>query len=377
MTKLIGKSLTQFVLNILRPYKNYIFLIAVIGFLWAISLALLPYTLKIIIDKATAHDLNRAALFPMIQPYIIAYVLIWAALCIALRALDCLKLHLFPSLKQDIFYSMFAYVIRNSYTFFQNNFSGSLINKISNMNDGIINAFTILEEVYGQCLGIVIAVITLIIIHPLFAWILVTWVITFSLITAFFMSRIKKFAHAFSESQSSLIGNMIDSISNIIAVKLFSNHQLEARLIQHSIEDVVKENKNMLVSIVKMRLLWDLSTIALLAFDLIFLAKLYSQHKVTIGDFSFIMGLSLNILWNLSFIAGQLVSFSEELGKCTQALSIVNSPPNIVHHPDATELVVSKGEIEFKEVHFHYPGSEKLYIEPLAKFTKAHDLMRC
>jgi ATP-binding cassette subfamily B protein len=80
-----------------------------------------------------------------------------------------------------------------------------------------------------------------------------------------------------------------------------------------------------------------------------------------VGDFSFIITLSISILWNLWFIAGQFVSFSEQVGKCRQALSIINAPHEISDIKDAKPLVVTQGEIQFKEVSFHYGEGAKLF----------------
>ena len=116
---------------------------------------------------------------------------------------------------------------------------------------------------------------------------------------------------------------MVDSVSNIVNIRLFARHHYENTYINGTIADTVQKDRNMLVKIIKMRIFWDISIIALLGINLLVLGKMYSQNLVTVGDFSFIISLSISILWNLWFIAGQFVSFSEQVGKCRQALSII------------------------------------------------------
>src|SRR5262249_47450915 len=154
-------------------------------------------------------------------------ILLWIGICLNMRLLDWAKLRLFPSLRQDAMSGMFAYLNQHSHLYFQNNFAGSLINKIVDMQGGIIDILTILDDAYAQLLGLTIATITLLFIHPLFAVILLSWVICFLLITCLFLKSIQNLSHVFAEARSSLVGKMVDSISNIVNIRLFARHHYE------------------------------------------------------------------------------------------------------------------------------------------------------
>ncbi|WP_043873654.1 ABC transporter ATP-binding protein [Legionella massiliensis] len=355
------QSLTQFTLNILKPYKGYLAIFAFVALFWAITNTLLPYTLKIIIDKATGFQGDKAAAFAAIQPYIFLYIALWIGLCLDMRLLDWVKLKLFPSLRQDTMTKMFAYLNQHSHHYFQNNFAGSLINKVVDMQGGIVDILTTLDDVYAQSLGLAIAIVTLLLIHPVFAIILVAWVIVFLGITFLFLKSIENLSHVFAEARSSLVGKMVDSISNIVNIRLFAKHHYENSHVGASIADTVQKDRDMLGKIIHMRIWWDISIVALLGINLWMLGKMYSQNQVTVGDFSFIITLSISILWNLWFIAGQFVSFSEQVGKCRQALSIINAVHDITDIKDAKPLKVTHGEIQFKDVNFHYRDGGKLF----------------
>jgi ATP-binding cassette subfamily B protein len=334
---------------------------ALVAMLWAITNTLLPYVLKIIIDIAVGFEGDKLSVFALIQPYIFLYILIWACLCLDMRLLDWIKMKLFPSLRQDVMSKMFAYLNQHSHHYFQNNFAGSLINKIVDMQGGIVDILTILDDVYAQVLGLVIAVITLLIIHPIFAFILLAWVATFLVITFLFLKPIQDLSHVFAQARSSLVGKMVDGISNIVNIRLFARHHYENEYMNETIADTVQKDRNMMAKIIKMRIFWDISIVALLGINLLVLGKMYSQNLVTVGDFSFIITLSISILWNLWFIAGQFVSFSEQVGKCKQALTIINSTHDIVDVDDAKSLIIHQGEIQFREVSFHYNNGARLF----------------
>ena len=69
------QSVTGFILTVLKPYKGYLAVIALVGVLWAVINTLLPYILKIIIDKVVGFQGDRAGVFAVIQPWIIFYIL--------------------------------------------------------------------------------------------------------------------------------------------------------------------------------------------------------------------------------------------------------------------------------------------------------------
>ena len=110
-----------------------------------------------------------------------------------------------------------------------------------------------------------------------------------------------------------------------------------------------------------MRLCWDVSIIMLIGLNLFILLHMYSRGLVSIGDFTFVISLSISILWNLWFLASQFVSFSEQIGLCRQALSIITHPHDIVDAMEAKPLMMTKGQIQFHQVSFHYAEGTKLF----------------
>jgi len=354
-------SLNRFVINLVNPYKGLLSVIAVLGVFWACINTLSPYVLKLIIDHVVDFKGDKSGLFTAIQPYVFGYIALWVGLCIDARLLDWMKLRLLPKLREDIISKMFNYLNQHSHRYFQNNFSGSLVNKISDMQNSVIDIFTLLEEFYSQILGISVAVITLLFIHPIFSVILMGWALAFFLFTVIFLRRIQNLARIFSESKTSVIGKMVDSIGNIVNVRLFARHVAENQYIHHCLQDMVKKDGAMQMKIIQMQLFWSVSIIALMSLNLYFLLHMYAKNIVSIGDFTFIITLAINILWNLWFLMSQFVSFAEQVGKCKQALSIIALPHEIVDAADAKPLLVSKGSIQFHNVTFHHEEGKHLF----------------
>lgn len=354
-------SLTQFILKLIKPYKGLLLVMGLVGIGWAFINTFLPFALKLIIDHVITFSGDKTALFKTTSSYVLIYIALWAGLCINMRILDWMKLKLFPQLREDVMCNMFSYLNQHSHAYFQNRLAGSLINKVLDMQGGIVEIFTILDDLYAQAFGLSIAIITLLFVHPIFSLILLGWASIFLIITFLFLKPIQHLSHIFAESKTSVVGRMVDSISNILNIRLFSKHTTENQYIYQSIKDVVNNDRVMQSKIIKMRIFWDFSLILIISVNLFVLLHLYAKNLVTVGDFAFVNYLSISILWNLWFVAGQFVTFTEKIGLCKQALLIISQPHDIIDAVNAKPLAITKGEIQFYNVTFHYEEGTKLF----------------
>jgi len=355
-------SLFRFIISLLSPYKKYCSIIACVGLAWALINTFLPYTLKLIIDHVVAYDdSTETSLFKSVMPFILFYILLWTTLNIVMRILDWVKLKLFPSLREDVMVNMFGYISQHSYRYFQNNFAGSLSNKIIDMQSGVVDILTTLDDAYAQSLGLIVAIVMLLFVNPIFSITLIAWLFVFLIATFVFLKPIQVLSSDFAQAKTTVVGKMVDSLGNILNVRLFSRFYDENCYIHHSVKEAVHKDRAMQVMTIKMRIFWDISIVVLLSANLLILLHLYGKGLVTIGDFTFVITLSVNIFWCLWFLASQFVSFSEQVGVCKQALSIISIPHEIIDAPDAKKLKVSQGEINFKDVTFHYQDGAKIF----------------
>jgi len=354
-------SLKKFFLDLVKPYKWYVIGLLITSAYWGINNSLSPYVLKLIIDKAVALEGNKAEIFGALLPNIAIYILLWILISADMRLLDWIKLRFFPSIRYDLINNMFSYLNKHSHQFFQSNFSGSLSNKISDMTSGVINIFSTIDDGFAQVIGLLIAIVTMLLIHPIFALILCGWAVAFIAIAIFYFKPIQDLSNVFATSKTTVVGKLVDSITNITNVRLFSRNDYENKLVQKATKDTVEKDRAMQKTILKMRIYWDVSIVVLIGLNIIMLVSMYSQNKVTIGDFSFIISLSISIFYNLWYLASQFVVFAEELGKCRQALTIVSAPHDIIDIPKCKPLKVTKGRIEFDEVTFHYDEGSHLF----------------
>lgn len=345
----------------IKPYKWFMGGMFTTGLIWGIHSSFSPYLIKRVIDAISSTHGDKTALVSAIWMPALGYILAWSVMAVNFRIRDWLGLQFFPNIRRDIIKAMFSYLNRHSYSFLQNNFAGSLSNKITDMTGSTASLLNQADEITANILAFLIALLSMSLIHPLFAAILLGWAVLFMGITLCFTTKTKMLSHDFAESKSALSGKIVDSVSNLTNMRLFARHAYENQRLGEAINETVTKDRAVQRYILKMRIGWDISFVILLGSMLASLLYMWSLGKITVGDFSFIMSVSLAMFMNMWHLANQFVQIAEELGKCSQALTIVTAAHEIVDIPDAKPIHITAGNIAFENVTFHYQANNSLF----------------
>jgi ATP-binding cassette subfamily B multidrug efflux pump len=91
---------------------------------------------------------------------------------------------------------------------------------------------------------------------------------------------------------------------------------------------------------------------------------LWSQGRMSAGDTAAGLALVMRLLAMSGWVMQTVRSLYENIGVVQESMATVARPHALVDRPGATELAVSRGEIRFDEVSFHY-GRESGVIEDL------------
>lgn len=373
MHKALPRKLLPFFYGILKPYYPYIIGLVVIGVIQGLYVSMSPYVMKLIVNKTLEFKHHGSEIWLELGAYFCLYMGLWIVIAINFRVKDWINLKLHPHVRRDIIHRMFGYLNLHSHSYFQNNFAGSLANKIGDMSSSAASILARGADMFGQTCLILIAIVPMFMVNAMFGIILLVWMTMFSAISLYYMKGVQTRSHGFALSRTKLMGRMVDSVSNVTNMRLFSRNAYEEEHLNQSVQETVQQDRDLQHYILKMRIGWDISIVLLIGGMLASLIHLYSQHKVTIGDFTFIITVSVSIFHALWMLATLVVQFSEDVGKCSQALTIITEPHEIKDHPDAKTLEVNQGRIEFKDVMFYYQKNQTIFenknvvIEPGTK----------
>jgi ATP-binding cassette subfamily B protein len=354
-------SLTAFFWHHIKPFKWFIIMLLSTAVFWGIHNSVTPYFLKVMIDTIANYSNDKANVFAVMKFPALIYMSLWFLMVANFRIRDWIILKIFPAIRGNIINEMSAYLNRHSYEFMQNNFAGSLANKIMEMSGSTVAVLLRIEESFATFMAFLIAIISMYFIHPIFSVIMLGWAIVFISITSLFTKKTKELSHIFAESRASLSGKIVDVTTNLANTMLFARCGYEHNRLMHAVKYTITKDRSLQWYLLKMRLCWDVTFITLIGGMLATLIILYSKSLIVAGDFAFIMTVSINIFMYSWELASKLVEIAEEVGKCSQALSIMNTPHEITDSENAKQLNVTDGKIVLQDVTFKYKRGKNVF----------------
>ena len=225
------------------------------------------------------------------------------------------------------------------------------------------------DEFFANFASFLIAIVVMYTVNPIFALALFSWCVLFFIISVIFSKSIHELSKLTSESYSKYSGTLVDIFSNISSVRLFSKFKYETKNLSDSVDDLVYNDRNMLKYIIKMRLVQDITLVGLLGVMFYMLLNLYSKGMVTIGDFALILTITMSIFQAMWHLANKIVDVYKNIGRCYQAMSLIEVKHEIIDQDNAKNLVVKNGAIEFKNVTFSYKNSTPIFSNQNIKIS--------
>ncbi len=362
-------SLFSFTLQKLKPYKKWFALTLFTRLLWAFQTSLSPYLLKMIMDEIASFAGNQPELIGHIWPLLLICMGLWLMVSFCYRIWDYVEIKLYPALRGDVAMHMYTYLTGHSNAYFQQNMTGSLQNKITDITFGVYKLVKQSEEGVGMLAMIAIALTTLSLRHPLFGLILLGWFLFFVATFFLFSGKIRQTSTAFSVQRTRYLGNISDTLSNIVNMRLFARRGYEVEKTQEKVHLTNERHREMGWITLKLRFVWDMSMVLTIGLMLFLLIRLYMQERLTIGDFSFVIQLTLSVFMHVWWFFAELQPIFEQVGRGQQALTILQQAHGLQDEPDAQVLQVKKGEIMVENITFAYEKEKNIFKDKSVRIT--------
>lgn len=353
-------SVTKFILTSLRPFRWWIALLTGMAIIWAFELSLSPYLLKIIIDRLPGLSVSEA--YPVLLIPALLYITVGFINSVSNRVYDYAWLKINPPLKRHIGHILMDRMMQHAHHLFQDNFSGNLGNKIKDVMSGIpdlINIFV--DRLFAHILAILIAICVIGTVNVKFAIILCFWAFIFLGAALILSKKATHLSDSAAEARSKAVGNIIDILSNMINVRLFTNQKGERTKLGSILDEYVKADQARDWFFLKIYALQGGSFFIYQSISLLWLIEGFNQGIISSGDFVLILMVNTALVMNLWNFSKDLGVAAEIIGNITQGLNIALAPLSIQDKTGAKDLVVRKGEIIFSQVHFRYRDSDALF----------------
>jgi len=271
-----------------------------------------------------------------------------------------------PGFTNMIRWQTHRYVLRQSLSFFQNDFAGRIAAKI--MQTGPALRESVVQSVDAMWFMVIYTVMAGVIFFDNDPWLmlpLVVWVVALVAAMVYFVPRIKDRSAIISEARSSLTGRIVDSYTNISTLKLFAHTDREDDYARESITDHTRKfhDQQRLITLMEI-VVWSING-ALIVATIGLALWLWSRGLITIGVIALTAGLVIRINNMAGWVMFIVTSIFENIGIVQEGMETISKPHGLVDAPGAQPLKVVRGEIRFEHVRFGY-GLERGIVDDLS-----------
>ncbi|MBB1323936.1 MULTISPECIES: ABC transporter ATP-binding protein [Pseudoalteromonas] len=252
------------------------------------------------------------------------------------------------------------YLLRQSVSFYQNEFAGRIATKVLQTSLAVRETVTKLLDVlmyivvYFGSMVFLVAEADWRLMIPL-----LVWLVLYICVQLYFVPRLKKIASSQADARSEMTGRIVDSYTNISTIKLFSYTQREEQYAKQSmdvfLQPVYKQMRlvtslNFVIQSLNYLLVFSVAAVSL---------YLWSLSVISAGAIAVAVSLALRLNGMAQWIMWEISSLFENIGTVADGMKTLSNPIEVADKPNADTLNVSQGAIEFNNVHFNYGKAAK------------------
>lgn len=360
--KINNKSIYHFLWSVIHGYRLHYFVMIMAPILGSFYDFANQYSLKLIVDVFSTHDLPDYQL--LLKPVII---FIGAQILIDLiwRIADIAEWRSEPYVRQKILAQTYDHVQKHSYLFFQNTPSGLITSKIKAILDGYDNFAANLQHDFMSLLAnsITLTFVLLTVSWKVFLFIFI-WALVFFSIMYPLSKKMAYYSSINANDRHSIFGLISDNISNIFSIFSFSSRNRELKnLVRVFGNTFIPSNIRIYKFSFKLKIIAAILYWLMLIGLLFFILHLRRTNYLSTGDLVFVMGITLKMGMDLWFLVSKMQEFMRTLGDFKSAFSILQIDKNNRDGEDEhlPNIKIKEGRIVFKDVHFSYADEKKLF----------------
>jgi ATP-binding cassette subfamily B multidrug efflux pump len=251
------------------------------------------------------------------------------------------------------------HVLRQSISFFSNDFAGRVASKVVQTGPSLRESLvTAADAIWFVGLYVVSALVLFIEVDLRLAAPIVIWLGVYVVILSKMVPRVARAAEAISEARSMMTGRIVDSYTNMQTVKLFAHAEREDGYAREVLEDHTAKFHHQQRQITTMTTLLSVSNSTLLLSTGALSVLLWSNGAISIGAIALVCGLLIRIVNMSGWIMWEVTGIFDNIGTVKDGLDTISMGHDVTDRPAAVPLKVAGGEVVLDTVRFHYGRSK-------------------
>ncbi|MBN9317930.1 MAG: ABC transporter ATP-binding protein [Devosia sp.] len=359
------KGLVAFCLHYSRGAKRWLVAMALLGAAIALGeIALFGFMGSIVdwlgtADKATFLQTEGWKLWLMG-----GFLLLGLPL---LQLIDTHIIHqtLLGNFPQRIRWMAHRYLIRQSMSYFQDEFAGRIGAKL-------MQTALAVREVVMKLLDVTVFVVVYFAGAVVLAamsdlWLAVpflVWLAAYVALLWYFIPKLGKVSEQQADARSLMTGRIVDSYTNIATVKLFSHSNREEAYAHDAMQQFMGTVHRQMRMVTYLQVIITIMNCILLAAVVAIGIVLWLGAAMTPGAIAVAAALVLRFQGMSQWVMWEMSALFENIGVVRDGINSISLPRVVADRPGAQPLGRVKGEVRFDDVSFHY-GKASGVIEHL------------
>lgn len=256
---------------------------------------------------------------------------------------------------------LYEHTVHHSHSYFTDNFAGSISNKIAHASDGSSEMLiSMLFDVMRHTMSIIVSGILLVLVSPYLTLGFFVVVILTTFLNYFLVLVRRPMVVRYSEATTTLRGQIIDTLSNIQAVRQYSHFTHEDERIAGFIKERAFRDLRQWHFSQHINVINNVLALSLTAAVLIATYHLLEAGQATPGNVILVMMASFTASYSMLSIGEILNRLMRYYGEASEGLTGLLVDHEIADAKGAKRLKATQGRIEWEHVHFQF-GENRVF----------------
>ena len=345
-----------------RGIEKFLLMMAVLTAVTAVSEALLFALLGQIVDWLAQRDPEtyiQQEWRSLLAMSLFVLVFMPAAVILQSLIINQTLMGNFPMLVRWLSH---RHLLGQSYGFFQNEFSGRIATKVMQtalaVRESVMKLLDVMlfVSIYLSTTLILVASADLRLSAPL-----LVWLVFYVMLLRFFVPRLQGIATRQADARSVMTGRIVDSYSNILTLKLFSQNRREAGYVKEGMEQFLHTVYPQMQLVTKLNIcVWLLNMLMVFSIAAVGI-NLWMQQAITPGAIAIALSLAIRLTGMSHWIMWEVSNLFENIGTVKDGINTLSKPHKVVDSDSAGDLVVSQGKIQFSGIDFSYGTGSQIF----------------
>src|SRR5450631_1057842 len=312
------------------------------GFAVALLDSLIPVFIGRIITLITASP--PESLFATFWPLLLAMAVVLLVLRPAALTLQNIMANqaIAANVANLIRWQSHWHVVRQSWSFFQNDFAGRIANRVMQTGPAIRESLVALLTAVWYVL--VYGTSALVLLPAADRWLalpIALWFVCYLVLLRVFVPRMRHRSKEMSEARSLVTGRIVDSYTNILTVKLFSRPWQEDAYVREAIDEHIgKFHASLRLNTLLGLTLSSLNALMVTGTGALALL-LWTRGQVSVGTVAMALPLAWQIVNISGWVAWQVTAIFENVGVVQEGMMTIAQPIMLTDRSQAQALLVS------------------------------------